>query len=110
MCSIVMEILVLCEGFWNRVGSWHPMLLTTLIQASLQKWAPPTKTMLVGPISSSLFTLASKRNQVRVGYENVGFVRGCCFKQLATPLLEPNLVAPIFHQFHQPDVSYSHRW
>jgi len=25
----------------------------------LQKWAPPTKTMLVGPISSSLFTLAS---------------------------------------------------
>ena len=63
--------------------------------------------MLKETIYSSLFTLASKRNRVRVGYENVGFVRGCCFKQLATPLLEPNLVAPIFHQ---PDVSYSHWW
>ena len=105
MCSIVMEILVLCEGFWNRVGSWHPMLLTTLIQASLQKWAPPTKIMLVGPISSSLFTLASKRNQVRVGYENVGFVRGCCTEHFVRLLQEAYLVAPISPTFRQPDLS-----
>ena len=32
--------------------------------------------MLVGPISSSLFTLASKRNRVRVGYEKNWFYAG----------------------------------
>src|SRR5699024_2977662 len=52
--------------------------------------------MLVGPISSSLFTLASKRNRVRVGYEGVGFVRGCCSERIACILHTAHLVAPIF--------------
>src|SRR5699024_3176888 len=29
----------------------------------------------------------------------IGFVRGCCFEHLATPLPAPNLVAPISPQF-----------
>jgi len=34
--------------------------------------------MLKETIYSSLFTLASKINRVRAGYENVGFVWGRC--------------------------------
>src|SRR5699024_5145222 len=50
--------------------------------------------MLVGPISSSLFTLASKRNRVRMGYENVGFVQDCSSEHIASQLLTRSLVAP----------------
>src|SRR5699024_2967231 len=31
--------------------------------------------------------------------KKTGFVRGCCFEHLATPLLAPNLVAPTFPPF-----------
>jgi len=49
--------------------------------------------MLVKPISSSLFILASKRNRVRVGYENVGFVQDCSSEHIASQLLARSLVA-----------------
>src|SRR5690625_350870 len=52
--------------------------------------------MLVGPISSSLFTLASKRNRVRVGYEKDWFCASCCFNLVATFKQKTDLVAPIF--------------
>src|SRR5699024_6155748 len=39
--------------------------------------------MLVKPISSSLFILASKRNRVRVGYEKEGFCAGLLFRVLS---------------------------
>src|SRR5690554_5413324 len=52
--------------------------------------------MLVGPISSSLFTLASKRNRVRVGYEKDWFCASCCFNLVATSKQKTDLVAPIF--------------
>jgi len=51
--------------------------------------------MLVGPISSSLFTLAFKRNRVRVGYELFGTVRSYSSELIASQLLTRSLVAPI---------------
>ena len=49
--------------------------------------------MLKETIYSSLFILASKRNRVRVGYENVGFVQGCSSEHIASQLLARSLVA-----------------
>src|SRR5699024_12532209 len=51
--------------------------------------------MLVGPISSSLFTVASKINRVRARYELFGTVRGCSSEHRVTTLPDFNLVAPI---------------
>src|SRR5699024_367303 len=62
--------------------------------------------MLVKPISSTLFILASKRNRVRVGYEKVCFCAGVLFKAYSPPI---HLKLTKWHQhsskFHQPDLS-----
>src|SRR5690554_1917132 len=55
--------------------------------------------MLVGPISSSLFTVASKINRVRARCENVGFVRNCCSDHAINFLLAARLVASKLLQF-----------
>src|SRR5699024_8124133 len=41
---------------------------------------------------------ASKRKQLQVGYENVGFLRNCYSETVVPPLLKPSLVAPTFPQ------------
>lgn len=42
MCSIVMEILVLCEGFLNRAGSRHQGFLKSFNASKLAKfWLRP---------------------------------------------------------------------
>src|SRR5699024_4215782 len=51
-----------------------------LSQASLHKWFPSAKTMLKETIYSSLFTLAPKRNRVRVGYKKDWFCTRLLFR------------------------------
>src|SRR5690554_4598396 len=64
-----------------------------------------TKNHVNGFCFSCLFIPTFKRNQMRVGYGNVGFVRDYYSKHQTALLRKSNLVAPTSSHFHQPDLS-----